>query len=214
VVAELVDEDPLARDARVGLVGVGFVGGRLAERVDGVAEVPVRLLGGDDQGRADLDGGQDARSLVDADGGERGLRGLDADGLGFIAGPQVEEIALAAVALAEESAGLGVALAGLVRREVGLGDLRGEEVAGALVGAEAGVEGFVDGAVDVDVDPLAGGAVLRPHLEGVAAGGGAVGLGDVAAEPGLLAVLEVAAADAVEEVAGADEPAGRRRGRR
>jgi hypothetical protein len=81
-------------------------------------------------------------------------------------------------------------------------------VAGALIGAEPGVQRLVDGAVDVDVDPLAGRAVLRPHLDRVAAVGGAVGLGDVAAEPGLLTVREVAAADALEEVAGADELAG------
>src|SRR5690349_5941388 len=83
----------------------------------------------------------------------------------------------------------------------------GEQVASALVRAEAGVEGGVDGAVGVDVVPLSGGAVLRPHADGAVAVGLAVRLGAVAAEPGDLAVGEVRAADAVEEAGDEDEPA-------
>src|SRR5690606_14556080 len=56
--------------------------------------------------------------------------------------------------------------------------------------------------------PTARRAVLRPHLEGLAAGDRPVRLRHVPAEPGLLAVGEVAAADALEEVAGTDESAG------
>src|SRR5512134_3871475 len=83
----------------------------------------------------------------------------------------------------------------------------GEQVAGALVGEEPGVQGVVDDPVGVDVDPLAGRPRLGPDADRVAAVRRAVGLRYVPSEPGFLAVFQVAAADAVEEVPGSDKPA-------
>src|ERR1043165_6968926 len=92
-----------------------------------------------------------------------------------------------------------------------LGSLRvvgGEQVLCAPVGEEALVQGVVDNPVGKYVKPLAGRPVLGPDADTVATVRRPVCLGHVPAEPGVLAVFQVAAADALQEVPGLDEPSG------